>query len=76
MSLHDCSPEYKEMLLKAECLVHLTYEHTNHKLILLEKQGSKYQLYDPEIATIDLTDNSSDIYFCCGNLSTVAINQF
>ena len=42
---------YKELQLKAECLVHFTYESTNQKLMLLDIQGSGYQLYDPEIAT-------------------------
>ena len=45
--------------------------------MLLDIQGSKYDLYDPEIATEELlcADNS-EVYFCCGNLSKVGINTF
>ena len=40
-------------------------------------QGSHYNLYDPEIATEELMcSESSEIYFCCGNLSTMSINFF
>ena len=66
-----CSNEHKELFLKAECLVHYWYEYSKHKLMLLDIQGSKYQLYDPEIATTNLVcESSSEFLFCCGNLST------
>ena len=45
--------------------------------MLLDIQGSGYQLYDPEIATTQLfLDDATEVYFCCGNLSTIAIAQF
>ncbi|KAJ7365535.1 hypothetical protein OS493_005647 [Desmophyllum pertusum] len=73
----QCTAEFQELCLKAHCLVHSTYESTNHKLMLLDIQGSGYQLYDPEIATTELfCENKSEIYFCCGNLSTIAIGEF
>lgn len=72
----DNNAEQKELCLKAECLVHYTYDLTDHKLMLLDIQGSGYQLYDPEIATSDLCDSTSEIYFCCGNLSTIAMEEF
>ena len=73
----ECTTEYKDVFLKAECLVHYSYEYSKHKLMLLDIQGSKYQLYDPEIATTNLVcANSSEFFFCCGNLSTIAIGEF
>ena len=72
-----CSNEHKELFLKAECLVHYSYEYSKHKLMLLDTQGSKYQLYDPEIATTNFVcESSSEFLFCYGNLSTVAISEF
>ncbi len=36
-----------------------------------------FQLYDPEIATTELTwENSDEFYFCAGNLSQVTIDEF
>ena len=37
-----------------------------------------YKLYDPEIATNDLTDkdDKDELYFCSGNLSVLAIGTF
>ena len=63
---------------KAEALVHFSYEYTHKKLMLLDVQGSAEQmkLYDPEIATTKLTSEDDKIFFCAGNLSTVAIRQF
>ena len=62
---------------KAECLVHYSYDSSKKKLMLLDIQGSHYNLYDPEIATEELMcSESSEIYFCCGNLSTMSINFF
>ncbi|XP_028394503.1 myosin heavy chain kinase B-like [Dendronephthya gigantea] len=61
---------------KAECLVHFSYVQTSEKLMLLDLQGAKYYLYDPEIATTELHSQNDEVYFCCGNLSTVSISQF
>lgn len=64
----------EDLLEKAECLVHFSYDSSNKKLMVLDLQGSNYNLYDPEIATEDLMNaDSSEEYFCCGNLSTMAI---
>ena len=68
----QCTAVSKELQLKAECLVHLTYESTDQtdkRLMLLDIQGSEYQLYDLEITTTQL-------YFFCGNFSIVAIAEF
>ena len=75
---HDgCSDEYKELFEKAQCLVHYSYNIPQEKLMLLDIQGSKFDLYDPEIATADIMDDEeSEIYFCCGNCTSVRIDEF
>ena len=74
----DDSEDYlKEALLKAECLVHYSYQSSGKKLMLLDIQGMGYKLFDPEIATTKVKDEGSDeILFCCGNCSTVGIDAF
>ena len=73
----ESDDEMKQMLLKAECLVHYSYESSNKKLMLLDIQGMGYQLFDPEIATTEVQDEEDDkVYFCCGNCSSVGINAF
>lgn len=52
----DAHPEFKELFEKAQCLVHYTSLITKEQLMLLDIQGSRYSLYDPEIATADLID--------------------
>ena len=45
--------------------------------MLLDIQGSNFGLYDPEIATADIMDDEeSEIYFCCGNCTSVGIDEF
>lgn len=73
----------KTIYEKAEALVHYSYSLSEGKMMLIDIQGSGYALYDPEIATESLKadDNeddtdSSEILFCCGNLSTMAIQGF
>lgn len=66
-----------EVFAKAQCLVHYSYVFTEQKMMLVDLQGSMFQLYDPEIATTELTSkNSDEFYFCAGNLSQVTINEF
>ena len=73
----DCTNEGRELVLKAACLVHFSFEYSKERLMLLDIQGSKFQLYDPEIASKTLVcEKSSEFLFCCGNLSTVAISEF
>ncbi len=73
----------KAMYAKAETLVHYSYALSEGKMMLIDIQGCGYALCDPEIATESLrTDDneddthSSEILFCCGNLSTMAIQGF
>ena len=57
--------------------MHFTSELSEKKMTVLDLQGSKFDLYDPEIATCELQDNSnSEYYFCAGNMSTVGIKNF
>ena len=72
----------KAIYEKAETLVHYSYALSEGKMMLIGIQGCGYALCDPEIATESLkadddddTDNS-EILFCCGNLSTMAIQGF
>ena len=70
------SAELKTIVEKAECLVHFSYVESSKKLMLLDLQGSEYELYDPEIATTTLLSENDEVYFCCGNLSTISIDEF
>ena len=66
-----------ELLHKAECLVHYTYQSSNKKFMLLDIQGMGYKLIDPEIATTEVMDkDTNEVFFCCGNCSTVGIDAF
>ena len=56
------SDEYKEQFEKAQCLVHYSYNLSQKKLMLLDIQGSKFDLYDPEIATADIMDDEEVKY--------------
>jgi hypothetical protein len=68
------SSEIKEIYAKAQSLVHYSYSATQHKMMLTDIQGSKYNLYDPEISTQNLVDDD-ELYFCCGNLSTTGMEN-
>ena len=70
-------PKDLELVQKAVCLAHYTYEKSGEKLLLLDIQGSNYVLYDPEIATKDnAIDESCGLRFCMGNLSVQAFSTF
>ena len=63
--------------MKAQCLVHYSYVVTDHKLMLLDIQGSESILYDPGIATEEIMDKECDeIYFCCGNALLLPSKHF
>lgn len=73
----DSDDNCKERLQKAECLVHYTYQSSSKKLMLLDIQGMDYKLFDPEIATTQVMDEDNhEVFFCCGNCSTVGIDAF
>ena len=60
---------------KAECLSHFSFEKSEKTLMVVDIQGSGCNLYNPEIASIDLLDNGK-VMFCVGNLSKTAIEGF
>ena len=64
------------MVEKAECLVHFSYEKSDHKLMLLDVQGSGYILYDPEIATASNAIDENNLKFMLGNLAFNACWNF
>lgn len=84
--LEPPNEDYEVVFRKAECLVHFSYEYSNKKMMLVDIQGSMFNLYDPEIATANLMPSESDdqgdvshsgeLYFCAGNLSHITISKF
>ena len=60
---------------KAQCLAIFSYEKSNHKLMVLDIQGTGHKLYDPEIASSELVEND-EFLFSTGNLSQTAIDCF
>ena len=48
---------------KAQSLTHYSFELPQRKFMLLNIQGSMYNLCDPEIATSELLDGEGEIYF-------------
>ncbi|CAB4020160.1 transient receptor potential cation channel subfamily M member 6-like, partial [Paramuricea clavata] len=62
--------------LKAECLVHFSYQKSGKQLMVVDIQGNGYDLFDPEIASTELVDADMNYLYCTGNLSDVAISAF
>lgn len=66
-----------DLVEKAMCLAHFSFEKSDGKLLLLDIQGADYALYDPEFATSEnAIDASGGLRFCMGNLSTEATVMF
>ena len=66
-----------ELQKKAECLVHFSYNKSQEKLMVVDIQGSGYNLTDPEIATsVGSFDEKDELLFCVGNLSKAACDTF
>lgn len=73
----DSDDDLKQLYQKAQCLVHYSYHLSNSKFMLLDIQGMGYNLFDPEIATDQVMyEESNEIYFCCGNCSSVGMETF
>lgn len=77
-----CSKD-SDMRQKAESLPHFSFIKSKEELMVLDIQGSvsQYKLFDPEIASMNLTTQSAEetleeYLFCTGNLSHIAINAF
>ncbi len=60
--------------MKADCLVHYSYQKSNEQLMLLDIQGSNYSLFDPEIGTKDLLVND-EVLFRAGNFLYAAMEN-
>ena len=71
-----CVPSDNLLGQKAECLVHFSYEKSNHQLMVLNLQGSSHMLFDPEVASEKLVGEENEFMFCAGNLSAEAIKTF
>ncbi|CAB3981161.1 Transient receptor potential cation channel subfamily M member 6 [Paramuricea clavata] len=66
-----------EVTHNAEAFCHYTYERSEHQLMVVDIQGVDHNLFDPEVASSTLFyANDKTIFFCCGNLSTDAIDMF
>ena len=67
-----------EISAKAEAFVHFTYVKSENAIMVLDIQGTKYSLCDPEIASAQLDDDNATklVMFYYGNLSTIAIDRF
>ena len=67
----------EDLLQIIECLAHYSYVKSKCNLLLVDIQGVKNNLFDPEIATVGGSfDDANDLMFCMGNLSSVALNNF
>ena len=59
--------------------MHYSYQVSQGECLLVDIQGTGYQLYDSEIASKTLTSDvggANQLNFCVGNLSTEAIETF
>ena len=71
------SEKYMDVYAKAETLCHFSYIDTNREMMLLDLQGSMYELYDPEIVTTILQEEEGgETNFFAGNLTMQAISTF
>ncbi|XP_065069003.1 myosin heavy chain kinase B-like [Rhopilema esculentum] len=68
----------KDIHQKAEAVCHFSLADSEGKLLLLDLQGVRYKLCDPEIATSSLADsiNDAEKLFCAGNLQDHAFKNF
>ena len=77
VTMDMCVADASELSRKAETFSHHTYVSSEKQLMVLDIQGVKYTLCDPEIATSEVVDNADNsIFFCCGNLSSEASEKF
>ncbi|XP_046849837.1 LOW QUALITY PROTEIN: myosin heavy chain kinase B-like [Xenia sp. Carnegie-2017] len=71
-----CVPDLDILGQKAESLTHYSFEKSEKKLMVVDIQGNGHKLFDPEIASSDLFDNSQKLLFSIGNLVTMAHDNF
>ncbi|XP_077869811.1 transient receptor potential cation channel subfamily M member 6-like [Saccoglossus kowalevskii] len=65
-----------EICQKSESLAHFSYEKSDKKLMVVDIQGSGYNLCDPEIASRNLLNDDNEFMFTTGNLTETAITNF
>lgn len=58
-----CKADDEEIYMKAESLCHFSYHESGNELMMFDLQGSGFQLYDQEVATVNLTDADDDETF-------------
>lgn len=64
-------------LKKAETFAHFTYIDSEQTIMVVDLQGVNFTLSDPEIASKNTYDESSNkMYFCSGNWGEEAIRKF
>ena len=58
--------------------MHVSYEASNEKFLLVDVEGLDYNLYDPDLATIETLIEAplAEEFFYIGNLREAAINNF
>ena len=58
--------------------MHVSYEASNEKFLLVDVEELDYNLYDPDLATIEtlIEAPSAEEFFYIGNLREAAINNF
>ena len=58
--------------------MHFSYEASNEKFLLVDVEGLDYNLYDPDLATIEtlIEAPSAEEFFYIGNLRGTTINNF
>ena len=71
-----CVPEDNVIGQKAETFVHYSFELSKRKLMVVDIQGSRFDLYDPEIASDQAVNTADEMLFCAGNLNVVAMSNF
>lgn len=70
----ESAPE--DLRQKAETFVHYTYEVSNKDLMVVDIQGMRYKLCDPEISTKSFFDEERNVFFSAGNCAGDAIENF
>ena len=68
--------KFCKLVEKAEALSHFTYQKSEKKLILLDIQGTGYNLYDPEIATSTGFSDDEELQFCMGTCQHLHVTIF
>ena len=73
-SIWQSGLQSKDCVMKAECLVHFSYEKS--QVMLVDIQGAGMKLCDPEIASSELLSEDQQYLYCAGNMSLQPIGNF